>query len=1114
MLSLVFSNRYEVLLDLLLARLADERPGPFGQREIVIPSAALRRDVELAVARDEGVAANLRFSYLAQWMWAEIGKLIAVDEHSRFMPAQLAWRIFEHFGDATWTAAHPRLARYLAACDAPMRFDLAERAARVLDHYLTYRPHWLAEWSGGRTIVGLPDEARADEAWQAELWRRLADDLDARDEHPVTTFFRAIEELGVALPGALPALPASVHVFCLPAMPPLYRDVLRELAQHVEVRLYVLNPCREYWFEIVEPRRLAWLVGQQRDLYHEVGNRLLASWGRQTQAHIDLLFEGEGAPEVDDGLFVPAAGDTLLARLQNAVLDLVDLAPGEIRLADDDRSVEVHVCHSATRELEVLHDRLLALFAAPDAPRPQDILVVTPDLEAAAPLIEAVFGTAPAARRIPWTITGLGHTRVNVVARVLDAALALAAGPFPASRVFGLLQQPPVAERFGFDASSLEQAHEWLREAGVRWGLDGDQRARRGLPAIERHSLAEGLHRLFLAYAMGEGDGEPPLFDGRVGAGNPEGGDALVLGRLARYAETLRWLESAFGREHDADGWRALFVELLDRLVPVTPEWADDRRTVIAAIGELHAHMRSGGVKSLLPLALVHRALAAVLDDPARGGVPGGAVTFSSMSSLRGLPYRVICAIGLDDGAFPAVARPVEFDLMAKHAQRGDRQRRDDDRNLFLDLLLAARERLHLSYAGRSVRDNSAKPPSVLVDELLDYVAAATAVDPRDPASLAAARARLTVVHPLQAFSSTYFAADPDKDARLVSFNAGYCDALRGRAGAMEEHERRPVLLAADDNDDCDEPDDAMQAPFFATPLPPPAEEWRGVGLAQLIRFFRNPARFVLRERLGVTLPDGDEELADDEPFLPDWRGRQRLAERLLPPLLAGRHPDELRGLAGALGEYPAGALGERFVGRELAAITTYAMDLGAALAPAPLPPVQRRFEFELDGECWTLDAAFGDLRPGGLVRHRYDEARANDYLAGWIAHLALCAARPDGVAPVTEWHARDGVFRLRPCADALAELGRLVALYRDGLSRPLPFFPKTAWAWAVNDRNRHKAEQKWTGGGRPEYGECRDAAIRLAFRGRPDPLDETFFELAARVLEPLLAHLDDERLR
>ncbi len=1106
MLSIAFSNRYEVLLELLLAHLEQEQRGPFGVREVIVPSAALRRSVELAVAEREGVAANLRFSFLAQWLWGRIRSFVpSVSEASPFAPALLAWRIHGLLAEDGRYADHPRLAGYLAGADAPMRFELAQRIARLFDNYLTYRPAWLASWSENRPIPGLDADARADEAWQAALWRDIMAAVGIGTEHPASAFFRSVEAAGAQ--GAS-ALPPSLQVFCLPALPPLYLDMLRRLARWVDVRLYVLNPCREYWFEIVEPRRLAWLASRQQALFHEVGNRLLASWGRQTQAHVDLLFEGENAPVVEEGIFVAASGKTLLARLQDAILDLVDPTPGGIPLAEHDRSLEVHVCHSLTRELEVLHDRLLELFAGEDPPQPCEILVVTPDLEAAAPLIDAVFGTTPPARRIPFVVTGLGQTRVNPVARVLRDALALAAGRFPASGVFELLQQAPVAERFDLGADELERVHEWLRAAGVRWALDAHHRARLGLPEDGRHSLAAGLDRLFLAWAWGE-EGEA-CFAGRLGAGNPEGGEALALGRLWRYVKTLAALEAACRRTQDADGWRACFLGLLEALVPATPAWADDLRTVRAAIEALHGEMSAGGPGLAVAPAVAQAALAAALDDPARGGVPGGAVTFSAMASLRGLPYRVVCAIGLGDGAFPSTERPAEFDLMARRPARGDRQRRHDERNVFLDLVLAARERLHLSYSGRSQRDNSEKPPSVLVDELLDYAARATARDPRDGASLADARERLTVVHPLQAFSPAYFDPASRPDPRLASFNGEWCEALRARLQAAADAAVRSRPAAAFFDDEEDGETDA--GPFFAAPLPPPAAEWHRVELARLARFFRNPARFLLEQRLGVSLPEGDEELQDDEPFLPDFAGRQALAERLLPRLLEGVDEATLAELAAAGGEYPAGPLGTRMLERETAVLKRYAQDLAAALDPSPLPPLAQTLDFELSGEPWSLEIAFGDLRPAGLVRHRYDDVRAADYLAGWIAHLALCAAAPEGVAPATEWHSRDGVFRLLPCHDARERLGELLALYREGLVRPLHFFPRSAWRYVAED-DEWAARKRWNGGGRPEWGEKNDPAIRLVFRGLPDPLDEAFFELAGRVLRPLKAHLDDPRL-
>lgn len=1136
MFHLSFSNRFEILLDSLLERLGAEQPGPFGQRQVVVPSSALRRKVELAMADREGICANLGFDYLAQWLWRQIRLVVPVPERSPFAVGTLTWRIHGLLDPAheanAWLAGHPRLARYLERADARMRFELAERIAQVFDHYLTYRPQWLETWAGRRGSVldaGASAAEREDEAWQAELWRRIHESLALGQEHPARIFLRRVtamsgEELAAA------GLPASVHVFGLPALPPLYLDMLRELARVVEVRLYVLNPCREFWFDIVDARRLSWLAARQQDMFFETGNSLLATWGKQTRAHIGLLFEGEHAVE-EEAVFAPHPGRHLLARLQNAILDLQELEPASIRLAatdrSPDRSIEVQVCHSRTRELEVLHDRLLGLFKAgagtPEALQPADVVVLTPDLESTAPLIEAVFGTVPRERHIPWRITGLGGRQDNPVARVLDRALQLAVGRFPASQVFDLLQQVPVAVRFGLDDAALETIHDWMREAGVRWGLEAGG-SDDGVLRPAGHTLEDGLHRLFLAWAAGDA-AQRATFAGHVGAAAPEGQAALALGGFWRYVDSLRAMRDELQQAHDGEGWRRVLYAVLERLVDDSAEHADALREVRAAIAALADDIATAGCDAELALDVVHPALAARLDDPARGAVPGGTVTFSALSALRGLPYRVVCLIGLDQGAFPGSDRPAEFDLMSARPQAGDRQRRLDDRNLFLDLVLSAREVLHLSHVGRSVRDGSALPPSVLVDELLDTLAGACAAEAGNPQAVAQARERLLLHHPLQAFAADYFVAAGRSDARLVSFNEDYARVLASRLEAG----MRPVAIdveeALEQGDDVEDDGNVAAptpatptpaAPFFVLPLPPPEAAWREVDLQQLTRFFSHPGRYLLRERLGLALPEAEAELDDVEPMLPDWPASQALARRLLPVLLG---PEEdaceasaLWALARAGGEYPAGRLGEAALERELGSLCAFARRRRQIQAEPALPPYVARVELSLDGETWALSAAFADLRPDGLLFARYDDTRAADCLGAWIAHLLLCADPAPGVAARTRGLSRDGGFAFRPLAraQARAELHALLALYREGLVRPLHFFPKSAWACMSSGGKDSEALKKWGGGMRPEFGEANDPAWRLVLRGEQGLPGERFFELARQVLGPLFEHLED----
>jgi exodeoxyribonuclease V gamma subunit len=1126
--SIFFSNRFENLLDALLARMGGpNRQGPFARVEVIVPGSALERRVELAMADRFGIGAGVNFDYLAQWLWRQIGHIVEVPDVSPYGPGALVWRIFAAL-EGDWLRKHARLARYLEGADTRQRFELAGRLARLFDFYLCYRPEWLEGWAVEKTApVSREGTLHADEAWQAELWRRIVIKGESWTFRlPFMSFLRRVarmEDADLAKAG----LPTAVEVFCLPSLPPLYLEVLRALARVTDVQLYVLNPCREYWFDIVDARRLSWLARRHRDRFHETGNRLLAAWGKQAQAQIESLFEGENLVR-EEAQFTPHAGTHLLARLQNAFLDLRELEAGSIRPDEHDRSIELHLCHSRIRELEVLHDRLLGLFKEREDLRPDEVVVLTPDLSACAPLIEAVFGTAPRERFIPWRITGQGGAQENPVARVLDDLLTLAAGNAPASRVFDLLRQPLVAAHFGLAESALKQVRDWMREAGICWGLDPEQARAAGMG--DGHTVEAGLARLFLSWAAGEAAGRA-LFAGQTGIRHaPQGSAGLALGMFWHYARVLNGLRAALLQTHDAKGWRSVLLASLTALMGEAPEHAEEMRVVRRAINALTDDMAvadSGEQEagSALPLDVVHLALSERLDDALHGGVPGGAVTFSALAVLRGLPYRVVCVIGLDNDAFPARERSDEFDLMAAFPKKGDRQRRNDERNLFLDVVLAARDVLHLSCVGRSARDNAESLPSVLVDELLDTLAAACAESPEQPDSIAKARVRLIVEHPLQSFSPDYFVTQRKRDKRLESFRSEFAHALderfRRQCAAVKGTRMKAHCFEEGEDDGGYEEEKGVGGPFFTSPLPPPGEGWRCVDLIQLKRFFANPCHFLLRERLELDLPSSEEELTDVEPFVPDWRASRALAARLLPVLLAREEGEEtiddeaIFSLARAGNEYPAASLGEGALRRELGSLRRFADRVNAALVKPRCPvhtvKLGQTLHTGSEIETWELRAAFGALRAEGTVAYWYDDLRARNVLAAWIDHLALCAAPPPGVECRSRSLLRKGGFVLHPlpATEAHAHLGNLLSLYRAGLREPLRFFPKSAWEYVRTvreddaDKARKEAFKKWDGGDFPEKSH---AAYRLALRGlrTEEILDEVFQKNAETVFGAL----------
>lgn len=1112
MLYVHHSNRYETLARRLLDQLGGTREDVFASDQVVVPSAAVQRHLTLAMADAHGICANVEFVYLARWLWQQVARVVeGVAAESPFDPAALAWRVYAAFDDAAFVSAHPRLSAYLsgAGTDEVMRYELAVKVAGLLEQYVTYRPDWLAQWQAGGAAVSShpppPGEgggggtAAADAAWQAALWRRIAGELALQADNPLALLVRELERGG---PGRAreAGLPPAVHVFGLSAMPPLHLQALQALGRWMDVHVYTLNPCREYWFDLVDLKQLSHLDAAGQAQGFEVGHRLLASWGKQTQSSLALLTgtcEGEGAQGSED--YERAESTSLLARLQNSFLELQELEPASIERADGDRSIEVHVCHSLTRELEVLHDHLLGLFAADAALQPSDILVVAPDLPGAAPLIEAVFGTMPPQRRIPFAITGLGRDTVNAPMRAFLQLLALAASRCTATEVFGLLQQSVVARSFGLDDEELLRVHDWIRESGIAWGLDQDHVAGLDLPAQVSHTLAAGLERLYLGYALPDHVQEP--FGGLLPSGGAEGSSAVALGAFWRFVQALQDLRSAMARPRSPGDWVTWLHTVADTFVSVGRSEIEDLLELHATLDQLGDAMLRGGLDEPVASSVIRAALERAFEDPARGGVPTGRVTFAGMASLRNVPFKVICAIGLNDGAFPTADRPPEFDLMAQAPRLGDRQRRTDQRTLFLDLVLAARQSLYLSYAGRSIRDNAPLPPSVLLAELLDVLVPAIAASRDSQKDLDAARAQLVVAHPLQPFSPDAFAA---ADPRVRSFDAELAQALRESLQAPAATRLQESALEEEEDAQSEERREPAR-PFFTAGLPAPGPEWRTVPITRLVEFFRNPSQFLLRRRLTLDLGWDEEPLADEEPFLPEVPARSQLAARLLPVLLQGADPDTVRELARAGTELPAGALGAAEMEREIAKLHRFAQAVHQATAGDVLPPHQCAIELEVDGEHWSIEGAFADLRPSGLARWRYDDERARDVLAGWIQHLLLCAAPPPAAECVTRWVARDGVRIFPPLdpADARARLAELVECYRNGLQRPLHFFPKASWSLVQN--GDYKARQAWNGS--PDFGGERDRpAHRLVLRGVADPLDDEFEDLAGRVFGAIVS--------
>jgi len=1043
MLHLHTSNRPEALAGALAERMRTA-PLPLLEAEpVIVPSTAVARRLEFALADALGIATRIDFAFPAAYVWRLFGRVLPdVGATSPFDRASMQWRLFRLLGESN--AAE--IGRYLAGDDGSRRFELAARLAGLFDRYLVERPGWIAAWSAGRHLgLGMAEH------WQADLWRMLVQEIAPEAAaHPRERFFACLREA----PSSAARLPRRIALFCVEAMPVLYWEVFVALADWIEVHVFALSPSREYWGDIARERERLRMAVEQPELavLFESPHRLLASLARVRRPVAVRLADTLFASENENFLDPPAS---LLGRLQGDLLDLT-----ESRDVQPDASIQVHACHGAMREAEVLHDRLLSLFETLPDLTPADILILTPDIDTSGPLIEAVLTHAPAGRRIPCTVCDRALAQSSGW-RALRRLCAAAGGELDAESVLAPLEEPAVRRAWRLAEGELGQLRDWVATAGIRWGMDAADRAHRGLPPEDAHSWRTGMNRLLYGLAMPDAE---RLVGGVLPVMGIEGSRAELLGRFFDYVEALFELAKKVDGGGTGSAWCDWLLGVFGRFVMPSEEEEDDAQRIRAALvslaGQSCLAKGGGGQEASLPLAVILRELDAQLEAKASASAfARGRATIAALQPGRPLAARVICLVGMNEGSFPRPGNVPGFDLMARHPRPGDRERRGEERYAFLETLLCARDAIIITFTGRDPCRDTRFPPAAPLAELLDCLAAMTGRTADD----------LVVQHPLQAFSPGYFdASHPER----FSYEAEHC------AGA---------ILAR-----------AAQPPRPFLPLIPFGEE-KGdevVEVEQLRRFLKHPLRYFLRERLGIELGARESVLEIHEPFVPDHLLAYRLRAAFFEGWRAGRSTGEIAQLLAAQGALPhgvAGTLACELAQEEAAPLWESARPW--ALAPA-LPPCPISFT----AGSLMLDGILEGICAAGCWRVRHGRIRAEDRLMLWLDHLLLHIAAPAGVPMESVLIAPEGEMRLGPLDDAAGVLNDLLDLYASRL--PPMLFPETAWTFVSTG----KWERAWRG---DEYhdipGERDDPYVRLALRdGEGAPPGKSFQDLAMRVFLPI----------
>ena len=1118
-------------MDALARVLGSLEDDPFEEEWVVVQGRGIERWLSLELAERLGLFAHARFPFPRHFLDRALAAVLSDEGQgaAAWEPESLMWAIAEQLPSRLSDSAFASIRNYLAGSDGDeKRLALARRIAETFDHYAVYRPEMVLRWEQGRAPAPKADPSAE---WQAVLWRDLVDRLGGLHVAARVRRFLAALEAGER-PRA--GWPRRVCLFGLSTLPPLYVSALAGLAEYMDVHVFTLSPSREFWAGIQTEREKGRLLkasplGSESEALHLGASAppLLASLGRVGRDFQEILEERTQYAEINEDLYRDPCREgfddsSLLRALQSDMLSLRTRGEGPDQTAPmtlhrEDDSIAIHACHGPMREAEVLRDVLLDLFDRHAELTPGDVVVMAPDASRYAPFVEAAFaGSRPGEPNIPVSVADRGVGKTFPVVDAFVRAMALLDGRLEVGPVLELLACDPVRTRFGLTNEDESLLRAWIDLSGIRWGIDGEHRAREGQPKTDANTWRFGLERLMTGLAIE--DQPSRLFSGVVPQAGVEGAQTGALGQLIALTDAVFDLHAEARRSRTVVDWTEFFVVVLDALIEPDADSAHERTVIVEALGDLAEAARLADSQARIEFSSAREAVGSHLArNTTTGGFVTGAVTVCEMVPMRSIPFRVVALMGMNDGEFPRSRPRPSFDLIGTSDALGDRSAREDDRQMFLEALLSARDHLLVTYVGQGIRDNEIHPPSVIVEELID-AAGRMVVPPASDETDAVEwiRERLVVRHPLQPWSPLYFSPNA-AGASLFSYSSSWREASVSLTGAP-----------------------ASPKPFVSESLKGEGEDAELLSLEDLCRYFVNPARSLAVDQLGLVLSEAEELEADREPLDVEGLEAYLMGEEMLSRALAGEDFEPMRDRFAGQGRLPLGRVGGVIfdelaaeVGQMIGQITV--LRAGPAEADQPLE-VRINLHGAESASPIRVVGHLSSFYPGGRVVQRFAKLERPSELTVWIEHLFLCASAnhdgPDRSHLVGRGSTR-GSAASQVCFEEVEDAPRLledlVRVYQAGCRRPLPLFPKASRKFAErlrkNPEDPKTREKAWLDArdafakSGPVRAEQDEVYVRQFF-ARGDPLSLTgrpvgleaddeygFSRLAERVFGPLFTH-------
>jgi len=1047
MINVYTSNRLERLAECFCENDSEYSGDVFYKKRIIVQSKGMERWLSLFIAKNTGICANYEFLFPSRILDEYFSHLNEkIDKYSQNLMSFLIIKVLPSLLDKK---EFEPVKYYLESNEINQDrklYQICSKISYLFDQYMIYRPEMIKRWNN--------DNFKKGEEWQYLLWKNIKNNADFIDRAEfIENFAKSFDKFSHNFNDK------KISIFGISALPKYYLDFFNIISENIQIDFYLLNPSPEqYWFDIESEKnreKIAFKTGKPSHMLHlETLNSFLATMGELGKEFLYYLSESN-SEFIDLGVQEPLNDNSLLSLIKRDFFELCDYENnGRERLSPDIYNIEFHECFGNLREIEALKDFLYKIFSENHNISADDILVMAPNIEKYSPYIKAVFDESA----FEYTISDSIELHDNPVVASIFNIIAMKNQRFEASKVMELLEDNAIKSSFAFTDDEIRNFKNWIKCVNIIWGINDEHLKKLGLPAYSEYTWENGIDRLLSGLALSKEEYSDMI--GNYPYTDIEGEMSLILGKFVKFFYVLRDFFKELNIKRSISDWSDLFTEYTNIFYK---DSINGYEILLKAFDSLKKEGISAGLDDIyssdFPVEYLKDFFGSSKNESSflkRG------ITFSSLLPMRSIPSKVICLVGMNGEDFPRRDSSMDFDLIANFPKKGDRSNRKTDRYLFLETIISAKDFLYISWTGRSQKDNSIIIPSIVVNELREYIIKNYDVNIED----------MTFHHRLHPFENAYF----DGSCKLYSYSKRN----------LKIAEKKLIEISKKNDDIYIE------------------KELDSVEIENLLSFFQNPVKFFVNNTLGIYFSQEEENIVDTELDCMNGLEQYMLKTEFINLFINKGNPIEKFLELRAKGEISPDIIGKRDYYKILDEAKEFFNNISEHFGKKEIiyDIDEQINNIKISGKIICFGNTYIELYPSG---HGYKNS-----VHTWINHILLSAFYPDeNIKSLLYWN--NGYIEYNPIDKerALEILYDLLNIFKQGNKRPIPFFKDSSYMYYkenlsddIDSKSFKKAQKSWLSSN--GYGESNDEYISIFFNFESISEIDGFSDYSYRIMKPL----------